>query len=61
MKKLIYYVILVVIFAVLLLLCSTIVSFIFNDYGSLVMYLMCIVVLGAMKFIQPYIKEKMKI
>ena len=61
MKKLSYYLILVVIFALLLFLCSLIVSLIFDDPGTLVMYLMCAVVLVVFKCIQPLVKKKMNI
>lgn len=61
MKKLLYYLILVAIFATLLFLCSFIVTLLFKEPGSFVMILMCAVVIGGVKYIQPIIKRKMDI
>ena len=59
MKKLLYYLILCALFAIILFLCSTIVSLIFSDPGTLIMYLMCAVVLSIFGIIKPIIKKKM--
>lgn len=61
MKKLAYYLILATTFVTILFLCSLIVSLLFNDPGSIVYTILCFVVFGIIKFIQPIIKDKMNI